>query len=321
MIPGRVNTITSKLAQQVFLAGSSGAIGQRLIPSLQKEFSVSALVRDKSKLSFSKTPLLQVIEADLKTDSKLSLPGKETLSPSAIYLSLVSEDNDADSEMRGIRNVVELLRSQHVPNSKSLFILTSGPYSAGLQNDPFKSVDEFSRNLKKSAWDRTSFEDFAMSFADDNLSVAIVRPGWVYGLPSEVDRWISHSQAQKKLAYSGDLNSFIPLVHADDLIDLYLRLMELKPCGIFHAVEESLTFLQILAVVQTHLKVPLEHQSLQSMLANDIKFAHAMQSDFSCRVRATNSLQFGWKPRRDFAKTYPETHAKPEAPPEQQKIN
>ena len=301
MIPGLVNTITSKISKQVILTGASSPIGQRLVRSLAKEYNVCAIVRDKSRFSFHEPNSIQILESDLKSHTTLSLPKKESMSPSAIYLSLLGK-NDEEEEMLGIKNVIDLLKAQHVPNCKSLFILTSGAYSGGIQEDTSKTVDEFSRNLKKSAWDRSVFENYAMSLADDRISVAVVRPGWVYGAPSKVDRWISFSSSHEKIPYTGDLNAFVPLVHIDDLIHLYLQLLQTKPSGIFYAVESSPSLLHILATVQSHLKLPIHYQDIQSMLENDLEFGHAMLPEFSCKVKATNSLQFGWKPKKEFAK-------------------
>lgn len=104
-------------------------------------------------------------------------------------------------------------------------------------------VDE-SRPLnpaKAAAW-RPPHEQLALELAKEGIRAVVVRPGIVYGggrggIPAS---FFGTALKQGAAQTVGEGANHWPLVHVDDLAELYVRLVERAPAGsIFHATDAS----------------------------------------------------------------------------------
>ena len=120
------------------------------------------------------------------------------------------------------------------------FIYTSGCWVQGSTD----GVADESTPLKPArivAW-RPAHEQLALGMAKDGIRSVVVRPALVYGgakggLPAMFfGTALKHGAAQT----IGDGSNHWPLVHVDDLAELYVRLVERAPAGsVFNASDAS----------------------------------------------------------------------------------
>jgi nucleoside-diphosphate-sugar epimerase len=89
---------------------------------------------------------------------------------------------------------------------------------------------------------RVGHEQLALDLAKEGIRAVVVRPGIVYGgakggIPASFfGTALKHGAAQMV----GDGENHWPLVHIDDLAELYVRAVERAPAGsIFHATDAS----------------------------------------------------------------------------------
>jgi nucleoside-diphosphate-sugar epimerase len=122
-------------------------------------------------------------------------------------------------------------------------VYTSGIWALG----PYRGVpdDETTpaeRPASKSAY-RVDLERAILAAGGGALRTAVVRPGMVYGGKEGVAGWMldwlpAESGRPDKVVVLGDGANRWPVVHRDDLADLYLRIgAHVSAAGVFHAVE------------------------------------------------------------------------------------
>ncbi len=108
---------------------------------------------------------------------------------------------------------------------------------------------------------------------------AVIRPGMIWG----DDAWLFNHPV-----YAGTGDNRWPLVHREDVADLYRRVAETGARGVFHAVAEVRRAHEVFPQIQG---TPLE-EARKTLHG----FADALALDQN--VRAPRSLALGWRPRR-----------------------
>jgi nucleoside-diphosphate-sugar epimerase len=122
---------------------------------------------------------------------------------------------------------------------------------------------------------------------------AVLRPGCVYGgKQSLLADWFAAADQRRPLKIVGEGNNRWAMVNLHDLADCYLRLVEQRVTGIFHAVDDSRATLNECArAVAPSGKiehVPGEGPLAAALMANQIVSSHATRR------------KLGWKPPRTF---------------------
>jgi nucleoside-diphosphate-sugar epimerase len=74
--------------------------------------------------------------------------------------------------------------------------------------------------------------------ANDVITTAVIRPGFVYGgTKSLIANYAESARATDAAVYIGDSKNRMPFVHCDDLAVLYRLVIEKRAQGIFHGVD------------------------------------------------------------------------------------
>ncbi len=220
---------------KVFLTGGSGYIGSAVALRLKKAgHDVLALVRSEEKGAALKAAGIKLVVGEL---------GKPAGYAAAAYgvaaIVHVAQEQSAEAvelDKKTIANARELLHGK----VGGTFVYTSGCWVHG---DTEGAADESAplNPAQMVAW-RPAHEQLALGMAKDGIRAVVVRPGIVYGgarggIPAT---FFGTAQKQGAATLFGEGANHWPMVHVDDLAELYVRLVERAPAGsIFNAVDAS----------------------------------------------------------------------------------
>jgi nucleoside-diphosphate-sugar epimerase len=262
---------------RVFLTGATGYLGGAVAIALRERgHEVAALVRPESDDKQLRERGVFIVAGDLGMLPELSA----TL---AAYDVLVHAALSSAGPVEHDRIAVETLTAQ-----QGFFIFTSGVWVLGNSNG--KVLDESTpvNPLPLVAW-RPAHEKMALA----NGRGAVLRPGCVYGgKQSLLADWFAAADQRRPLKIVGEGNNRWAMVNLHDLADCYLRLVEQRVTGIFHAVDDTRATLneceRAVAPSGKIEHVPGEGPLAAALMANQI-----VSSDATRR-------KLGWKPPRTF---------------------
>ncbi len=222
---------------KIFVTGGTGYIGSAVAARLKKAgHIVSALVRSPEKAKDLAAAGVKLVQGEL---------GKPAGYAAAAYGSdavvHTAQDHGPDSvelDKKTVTSARDLLRGR----VGATLVYTSGVWVLGnTQGDG--PVDE-SAPLDPAqivAW-RPAHEQLALDAQKDGIRAVVVRPGIVYGGAKGGIPGMFFGSALKGGApqIAGEGANIWPMVHIDDLAELYVRLVERGPAGsIFFAVDGS----------------------------------------------------------------------------------
>ena len=221
---------------KVFVTGGTGYIGSAVSLRLKKAgHDVQALVRNKEKASALQAAGVKLVQGDLGNPAGYSAAayGAQAI----VHCASDSGPQSVELDRKSIQNARELLHGR----VGATFIYTSGIWvlgdTAGAVVDESRPTDP----AKIVAW-RPAHEQLALELAKEGIRAVVVRPGIVYGgarggIPSS---FFGTALKQGTSQMVGEGANHWPLVHVDDLAELYVRLVERAPAGsIFHATDAS----------------------------------------------------------------------------------
>jgi nucleoside-diphosphate-sugar epimerase len=220
---------------KVFLTGGSGYIGSTVALALRKAgHDVLALVRSEAKAEALKKAGVKLAVGELQNPAGYagSAWGR------AAFVNLAQEWSAQGPELdkKTLSSARDLLRGQ----VGATFIYTSGCWVQG----PTEGVADESTPLKPArivAW-RPAHEQAALEMAKDGIRSVVVRPGIVYGgARGGIPAMFFGTALKHGAAHTvGAGDNHWPLVHVDDLAELYVRLVERAPAGsVYHAADAS----------------------------------------------------------------------------------
>jgi nucleoside-diphosphate-sugar epimerase len=263
---------------RVFLTGATGYIGGAVALALRERgHEVATLVRPESDSTQLRARGAVVVAGDLDTLPLLA----DTLSA---YDALVHTAFSMQDPVAKDRLAVETLSSQ-----KGFFVYTSGVWILGNSNG--KGLDEKSRvnPLQLVAW-RPEHEKIALA----GKRAAVIRPGCVYGgRQSMFGDWFAAADQKRALKVAGDGKNRWALVNLHDLADCYVRAVEQRAAGIFHAVDDSRSTIDecVQAIAPSG---KIEHAPAEGFMAEALTANQIVSSEVTRRT-------LGWTPRRTFA--------------------
>ncbi len=268
---------------RVFLTGATGYVGGAAALALRERgHEVAALVRPESDASQLRERGAFIVAGDLDTLPHLT----DTL---AAYDALVHTAFSMQDPVEKDRIAVETLSAQ-----KGFFVFTSGVWVLGNSNG--KRLDESNpvNPLRLVAW-RPAHEKMALA----NGRGAVVRPGCVYGgKQSLLADWFAAADQKRALQIVGDGNNRWAMVAIHDLADCYVRVIEQRVSGIFHAVDDTRSTLNDCARAVAP-SAQIEHVPPEGPMAEALT-ANQMVSSAATRRK------LGWTPRRTFVESVDE---------------
>jgi nucleoside-diphosphate-sugar epimerase len=219
---------------KVFLTGGSGYIGSTVALALKKAgHDVLALVRDEAKGQALKKAGIKLVKGDLANPAGYA--GAAWGRAAFVNVAQDYSPNGVELDKKTITSAKDLLRGQ----VGATLIYTSGCWVQGATEGVADETVPL-RPARAVAW-RPAHEQLALETAKDGIRSVVVRPAIVYGgkggLPGMFfGTALKHGAAQT----IGDGANHWPLVHVDDLAELYVRLVERAPAGsVFNAADAS----------------------------------------------------------------------------------
>jgi len=220
---------------KVFLTGGSGYIGSAVALALKKAgHDVLALVRSEAKGEALKKAGVKLAVGELGNPAGYA--GAAWGRAAFVHVAQDWSAQGPELDRRTISSARDLLRGQ----VGATFIYTSGCWVQG----PTDGVADESTPTKPAravSW-RPAHEQAALEMARDGIRSVVVRPGIVYGgarggIPAMFfGTALKHGAAH---TVGGGENHW-PLVHIDDLAELYVRLVERAPAGsVYYAADAS----------------------------------------------------------------------------------
>ena len=220
---------------KVFLTGGSGYIGSAVALALKKAgHDVLALVRSEAKGEALKKAGVKLAVGELGNPAGYA--GAAWGRAAFVHVAQDWSAQGPELDRRTISSARDLLRGQ----VGATFIYTSGCWVQG----PTDGVADESTPAKPAravSW-RPAHEQAALEMARDGIRSVVVRPGIVYGgarggIPAMFfGTALKHGAAQTV----GAGENHWPLVHIDDLAELYVRLVERAPAGsVYYAADAS----------------------------------------------------------------------------------
>jgi nucleoside-diphosphate-sugar epimerase len=220
---------------KVFLTGGSGYIGSSVALALKRAgHDVLALVRSEAKGEALKKVGGKLAVGDLGNPAGYASGawGRAAF----VHVAQDWTPQGPELDRRTIASARDLLRGQ----VGATFIYTSGCWVQG----PTEGVADESTPLRPArvvAW-RPAHELAALEMAKDGIRSIVVRPGIVYGgarggIPAMFfGTALKHGVAQT----IGPGDNHWPMVHVDDLAELYVRLAERGAAGsVYYAADAS----------------------------------------------------------------------------------
>ena len=213
---------------KVFLTGATGYIGSAVAEALLAGgHDVSGLARSLEAEQTIRDRGMTPVPGDLKHPASLTAPMQ---SVDGVIHTGTTNEGRADGE--AILAMLNALQGTGKP-----FVYTSGVWVIGNTGD--QPADE-STPLNPPpivAW-RPAVEKSVLDAAPGVRSI-VIRPGVVYGRASGLPgMFVQSAQETGAARYIGDGLNRWPLVHVEDLADLYVRALESAPAGtLLHAVD------------------------------------------------------------------------------------
>lgn len=220
---------------KVFLTGGSGYIGSAVALALKKAgHDVLALVRSEAKGEALKKAGVKLAVGELGNPAGYAGAAWGR----AAFVNVAQEFTPQGPELdrKTIASARDLLHGQ----VGATFIYTSGCW---VQGNTEGVADESTpvQPARLVAW-RPAHEQASLAMAKDGIRSIVVRPGIVYGgarggIPATFfGTALKHGAAHTV----GSGENHWPLVHVDDLAELYVRLVERGPAGsIYYAADAS----------------------------------------------------------------------------------
>jgi nucleoside-diphosphate-sugar epimerase len=295
---------------KVFVTGGSGYIGSAVCLRLKKAgHDVQALFRSKEKGAALQAAGVKPIVGDLGDPA-----GYAAAAYGAQAMVHCAQDQGAQSvemDRKAIVTARELLHGR----VGGTFIYTSGIWVLGDTGGDLADESRPVNAAKIVAW-RPAHEQLALDMAKEGIRAVVVRPGIVYGgarggIPSML---FGTALKQGAAQIVGEGANHWPLVHRDDLAELYVRLVERAPAGsIFHATDASTRTLRELAEAASRAAgkdgkvtvLPLE----KAKKAMGGPFAEALALDQKVSSEKARA-ELDWRPRHeDFVAEAPQLFA------------
>jgi nucleoside-diphosphate-sugar epimerase len=220
---------------KVFLTGGSGYIGSAVALALKKAgHDVLALVRSEAKGEALKKAGIKLAVGELGNPAGYA--GAAWGRAAFVNVAQDWTPQGPELDRKTITSARDLLHGQ----VGATFIYTSGCWVQG----PTEGVADESTPVQPAravAW-RPAHEQAALAMAKDGIRSIVVRPGIVYGgARGGIPAMFFGTALKHGAAHTvGSGENHWPLVHVDDLAELYVRLVERGPAGsIYYAADVS----------------------------------------------------------------------------------
>src|SRR5690242_4832233 len=217
---------------RVFITGGTGTIGE-------------AVIKELRRASHALTGLSRSAASDVKLKALGATPHRGSLDEPRSYQATAAAHDallhvafDYGNAVAIDRVAIEtLLAGAKGAKAPRVVVYTSGVLVLGNTDTSADESTSTKGAVPMVAW-RPAHERLTLDAANDTVTTAVIRPGFVYGSTKGLIADYAKSARDTGAAvYIGDGKNRLPFVHRDDLAVLYRLVIEKRAKGIFHAVD------------------------------------------------------------------------------------
>ncbi|TBR18073.1 NAD-dependent epimerase/dehydratase family protein [bacterium] len=278
---------------QVFLTGATGYIGSAVAAALLRAgHDVRGLARSRAKAAELQAAGVAAVLGEL------SNPGTYAQAAGAcdaiVHAGFETGPRAAEVDRLALEALLEAAQVSGRPKS---LVYTSGVWVMGRHHGAPGTEEDPPAPLPIVSW-RPAVETLALAAGGGRLATAVVRPGCVYGgCGGLYGRMLQAAVEEHEVVLTGAGRNAWAAVYLDDLADLYVRLVERHPDGIFHATDGSAD--PLAEVAEAFLEAAgggaLVLRPLADALREDGPFAEGLALDQ--RVSSEKARrELGWRP-------------------------
>lgn len=214
---------------KIFLTGATGYIGSTVAEALLAAgHSVAALARSSEAEQSIRDRGMTPVLGDLKAPASLA---RNMDSVDGVINAGTTNNGHTDTD--AVTAMLDALKGTNKP-----FVYTSGVWVLGNTGDQPADESAPLNPIRIVAW-RPAAEQRVLDAASQGVRGIVIRPAIVYGRGGGLPAMFVQSANQSGAAqYFGDGENRWPLVHVEDLADLYVRAVEnAPPRTILHAAD------------------------------------------------------------------------------------
>jgi nucleoside-diphosphate-sugar epimerase len=266
---------------RVFMTGATGYIGSEVAASLRaKGHDVAALVRPDADSKRLRDLGVVLVAGDLASLPSLA----DTLGESDVVLHTAQSHTDTVALDRGVVDTFLAQKNAHT-------LYTSGVWVLGNTDHADETTPP--QPLALVAW-RPAHEQRVL-----DAGGAVLRPGCVYGgKQSLLADWFASAEQGKAISIVGDGANRWAFIDLHDLADCYVRIVEQRAAGMFHAIDDTHASLDACARAIAP-DASVEHVPAENVRPKLGPFTDALTIDQVISSERTRQA-LGWSPRRTF---------------------
>src|SRR5271165_6525780 len=218
---------------RIFVIGGTGYIGSAVVQQLVRAgHAVTGLVRSPAGQTQLSALGARPVLGDMKEPSSYAAVAGQH--EAAIHLGFASNEPAAPLDRTVVDTLLSAARSTGKPYS---LLYTSGVLVLGPARQEPADEEASTAHAVFNTW-RPGHERLVLAAASPGMASAVIRPGWVYGgRGGLVGGYFESAVTEGAAALVGDGQNRMPLVHREDVAELYRRVLEQRATGIFHAVD------------------------------------------------------------------------------------
>jgi len=207
---------------QVFLTGATGYIGSAVADALRGAgHEVSGLARSDASAARLTAMGVRPILGDMADPATVVAAARE-----AEGVISAATTNDPGADTAAIAALLDALRGSGKP-----FVYTSGIWAYGDTGGRVVTETGPATPAPLVAW-RTPVERDVLQSAGDRIRSVVIQPAVVYGRAGGVPaQFVESARRDGAARFVGTGENRWPLVHVDDLAELYVRALERAPAG------------------------------------------------------------------------------------------
>ncbi|HYL47188.1 MAG TPA: SDR family oxidoreductase [Candidatus Limnocylindrales bacterium] len=219
---------------KVFVTGATGYIGSAVCEALSKAgHKVIGLARSEEAAQKLSQRGIEPHRGELKDKDSLRAAARKA--DGVIHAASPGDATNSEADNSLLDAMFTELKGTNKP-----FVYTSGIWVIGATGEKVADENFPLHPAAISAW-RVGCEQRALGSARDGIRAAVIRPGIVYGrgggIPASM---IRSAKLRGEVQFAGDGENHWPVVHVQDVADLYVRAFEKAAAGsLFHAAEKD----------------------------------------------------------------------------------
>jgi nucleoside-diphosphate-sugar epimerase len=275
---------------RVFVTGATGYVGSAVVEALRAEgHDVVGLARSEEAARRLEAAGCAVLRGSLADADVLARGARDA--DATIHAGATGAADQAEVDTAAVHALLDALAESGKP-----FVYTSGVWVLGPTGDAVADEDAPTNAAAIVAW-RAEMERTVLDAAARGIRSVVLRPGVVYGRGGGTPGgFVSSGRKKGVVRYVGDGSQRWPMVHVDDLADLYVLALAAPARTVLNAAGPSLPARAVTEAAARAAGARAESWPLEDARARLGVYADALALDQ--QVSAERARALGWRPSR-----------------------